>query len=270
MSAHNNPERDGIRPYTTAHALPSGWAWDVPLYHRNGTGYVYASAFCSEDEAERTLRTHLGESGEGMSASHLRMRVGRVRRLWAKNCVAIGLAAMFVEPLESTSIFFTEYQLSTLVSLFPDRSFPQALTDRYNETVIQMYEQIRDFIVMHYCTTQREDTPFWRTMRHDLTIPDTLKARLDAVRAGIAPTDYREFHVFRAQNWAAILSGMRFYPERSLPILEHAPSGAAEKRFRELAAHTEALSASTSKHYDYIRSLHEPDALPSVRRAAND
>lgn len=250
-----SPEQ-GVRPYTIAQALGAGWSWNIPLYHRLGAGYVYCSEFITADEAGDELRQLLGDTTGKLDLNQIRMRVGRRERPWVKNCVGIGLSTMFLEPLESTSIFFTEYQLSSLVSLLPDRSFPAALRDRYNEMVGEIYEQVRDFIVLHYCTTQRQDSAFWRTVRNELPIPSTLQATLEAYRAGIPPADYRRLNVFAAQNWASILSGMRVFPERALPILQHADSSAARKRFAQVRSQAAALCKSTPLHHEYLRKLH--------------
>src|SRR5262249_33546654 len=112
-------EKDGIRPYTTAHAHSAGWSWNIPLYGRDGTGYVYSSRFIDRDEAERELREFLGPAAEKSSANHIKMRIGRCRRSWVKNCVAIGLSSGFVEPLESTGIFFIQHGIEELAKHFP-------------------------------------------------------------------------------------------------------------------------------------------------------
>ncbi len=266
----NDPNRDGIPPYTVSHANSSGWSWHIPLYHREGTGYVYASQFQSSEGAEQELRTLLGTRGESVTANHIKMRVGRSQRAWVKNCVGIGLSTMFIEPLESTSIFMTEYQLSNLITLFPDRTFNPAYQARYNEMIAQVYDQIRDFIVMHYCTTQREDTPFWRAVKNELPIPDTLRATLEAYRQGISPTDFRSFHVFLDHNWAAVLSGMGVYPEHAPPIMRQAGPTAADERFAEIARQAQALCERTPSHQAYIRSLHEPTSVSREPTEAPD
>jgi len=258
LSARNHAETRGIPPYTLAHAMRSGWSWHIPLFHRFGTGYVYSTQFISPEEAEKEMRQLLGpDCDESEVANHIQIRVGRTRRQWVKNCVGVGLAGMFIEPLESTGIFMTEFQISTLTTFFPDRTFPDALAKRYNELVEDVYLQIRDFVVMHYVTTQREDTPYWRFIRHDLQIPDTLADALQAWKNGIPPTDYRHFAIFRSNNWAAVLSGMHYHPNRCSPILRHSSDDAAEARFAKLAEERGRLLESTPKHYDFIRSLHE-------------
>lgn len=257
LSAKNHAETRGIPPCTRAQAMTHGWSWHIPLFHRFGTGYVYSSKFLSPEQAEREMRELLGpDCDESETANHIQIRVGRTQRQWVKNCVGVGLSGMFIEPLESTGIFMSEFQVSSLVTYFPDRTFSPALSRRYNALMDDVYEQIRDFVVMHYVTTSREDTPYWRFIRHELPIPDTLAEALDAWKNGIPPTDYRHFSIFRANSWAAILSGMHRYPERSLPVLSHADEAAAEARFAAVQAETKRLLAVTPTHYDFIRSLH--------------
>ena len=125
---------EGIAPYTTATAMDSGWIWTIPLYGRNGVGYVYASDFCSPDEAERTVRSFVGPAADDLDANHIRMRVGRNRRSWVNNCVAIGLSSAFVEPLESTGIFFIQHGIEQLVRYFPDERWEPWLADEYKLT----------------------------------------------------------------------------------------------------------------------------------------
>nr|WP_269844674.1 tryptophan 7-halogenase [Actinophytocola xanthii] len=112
-------EHSGIPPYTRATAMDAGWIWTIPVFHRNGMGYVYSSEYCSPEDAERTLRAYAGPAADDLEANHIRMRVGRSRRFWVHNCVAIGLAGGFVDPLESTGIFFIQYGIEQLVKHFP-------------------------------------------------------------------------------------------------------------------------------------------------------
>src|SRR5262249_442678 len=116
-------EKVGMRPYTTAHAHTAGWSWNIPLYGRDGTGYVYSSPFIARGEAEREFREFLGPASDGCVANHIKMRIGRSRRSWVKNCIAIGLSSGFVEPLESTGLFFIQHAIEELVNHFPDASF---------------------------------------------------------------------------------------------------------------------------------------------------
>jgi tryptophan halogenase len=255
VDATNDPVNDGIPPYTAATALSAGWSWSVPLFHRFGSGYVYSSQHIDQDAAEQELRVLL--DGRAGAASHLKMRVGRCRRSWVNNCVAIGLSSCFLEPLESTSIFTIEYQLAQLVNLFPSRRFAPARLHRYNVVLNEMYDHLRDFIVMHYCTTHRGDTPFWREIRDERPIPDSLATVLDEYRVGVMPMDRLHFRLFRSRSYAAILAGMQRFPEYGPPILNHAPAEPGAQLLAKLAARTQELLEQLPSHYDYVRGLHE-------------
>src|SRR4029079_10940313 len=137
----------GIRPYTTGHAHNAGWSWNIPLYGRDGTGYVYSSKFIDKDEAEREPREFAGPASKGCAANHIKMRIGRCRNSWVKNCVAIGLASGFVEPLESTGIFFIQHGIEDLVRHLPNGSPDEAVVAHYNELVGECIDGVRDFLV---------------------------------------------------------------------------------------------------------------------------
>ena len=255
IAADNHPARDGIPPFTRATALTAGWSWHVPLFHRSGCGYVYSSAHLDRDGAERELRALLGpDAHEG--ANHLRMRIGRNRHSWVKNCVAIGLSSCFLEPLESTGIFLTEYQLAHLVNLFPSKHFAAPRINRYNTIINEMYDHLRDFIVMHYCTTQRSDTPFWRQIR-EMPIPDSLATILAEYEVGVLPQDSLQFRLFRARSYVAILSGMQVFPTYGPPILDHVSGDVCRRLLERVAMRTRELVEQLPPHYDYVRSLHE-------------
>ncbi|PAX52067.1 tryptophan halogenase family protein [Brunnivagina elsteri] len=262
---------DGLRPYTIATALSSGWSWEIPLYGRLGRGYVYSQKFISPDEAEQELRKFHGSIADDIPAKHLKMRVGRNEHSWVKNCVSLGIASGFIEPLESTGIYFIYAALKHLIRYFPDKSMNPALKDKYNERIAFMVDDVRDFIVLHYCTTHREDTPFWKANKFDLKIPDTLKRLLEVYQAG-APinlpyTDEGGYNnVFDAgfdrfwtnSNYMAILGGMNHLPNSASPILNHKPESVnkAEKIFKAIKDNTKNLLDELPSHYEYIKNLY--------------
>ncbi len=250
------PSERKLRPYTTAKALSAGWMWTIPLFHRNGCGYVYSSRFATPDQAEEELRRQLGPAASDLEMNHIDIRVGACRNLWVKNCVAVGLAGAFIEPLESTSILLTEYQLAKLVALFPDRTFSEATIARYNASVLEMFEQIRDFVALHFCTTRRDDTPYWRAIRHEVEVPASLRALLEDYRRGLLPDETERVYIFRGNSITSVLTGMGVLPERSSPILDHLDPRPAERHFARVRAQTERLLATLPDHGDYIRSLH--------------
>ncbi len=154
-----NP-KEGLAPYTRASALSSGWSWQVPLMQRRGCGYVYSSAHLDSEQAERELRAHLGTASDGKPAHHLSMRVGFTPQAWFGNCVAVGLSGGFIEPLEATGIFLVEYALATLLTLIPSQRPHPARAAQFNSIMEDAFEQVLDFVVMHYSLAGRRDTPF--------------------------------------------------------------------------------------------------------------
>lgn len=254
-----------IEPYTTATALSAGWCWHIPLATRVGAGYVYSSAHLSPEAAEAELRAFLGPRAAQAEASHIRMRVGRNRAFWVNNCVSLGLAGGFIEPLESTGIFLVEMGIYNLLSYFPDRDCAPALRAAYNRVMRHHYEHIRDFIVLHYCTTGRSDTPFWRANRHHPKIPDSLREKLEFWRLSF-PVEEHQFNpgLFTDASYMCLLAGMGRLPKRALPILGYAWDPEAEEAFAGIAAEAGRLAAALPAHGDYIARQRAPQAARSL------
>ncbi len=266
-----HPDGERIRPYTTATAQDAGWTWEIDLPGRSGNGYVYSSRFVSDDDAETALRAFLGPRAAEASARRLQWRIGRNRRAWAGNCVSLGLAGGFLEPLEATSIYFVFAALHYLVRYFPNAAIAPPLRDKFNERVAYMYDDVRDFLVLHYCTTQREDTPFWRANKHELHVPDRVRTLLKEYRAGVpiklpytGAAHYNEL-VFDASfdrfwtnsNYVAILAGMGVLPEAPMPLLRFLPDAVrkAEAVFADIEQTTARLLAELPPHADYLAQL---------------
>jgi flavin-dependent dehydrogenase len=203
--------------YTTATAQPAGWTWDIDLQSRRGTGYVYASAFATEAEAEATLRRHNGAGGD-VEARHLKMRVGRRARSWEQNCLSLGLASGFIEPLESTGIYLVEHAIQMFIDYLPTSDRSEQPRKKYNSLMADLYDEIRDFVVMHYVLTQRTDTPFWRACVNEVKIPDTLADNLALWREKVpSNTDInRRLSLFSSANWFFILAGMHRLPREGI------------------------------------------------------
>ncbi len=215
---HPHPDPERLEPCTRATALGAGWSWRVPLYSRVGTGYVFSSAFLSDEAATEEFLRHLGPAGDGAEPRVIKMRVGRSRRSWVKNCVAVGLSSGFIEPLESTAIFIIQSQARWLVSYFPDLDFSPGLAERYNALLEQIYREIRDFNILHYVTNNRSDTEFWHAARNDLEVPDSLRENLALWRHAL-PAEYdfsREF-LFNHWSYMLVLFGKRYFDGLTLP-----------------------------------------------------
>jgi len=215
---HPHPDPQRLEPCTRATALGAGWSWRVPLYSRVGTGYVFSSAFLSDEQAIEEFLAHLGPDGEGAEPRVIKMRVGRSRRSWVKNCVAVGLSSGFIEPLESTAIFIIQNQLRWLVTYFPDRSYSPDLAARYNRVLEQLYLEIRDFNILHYVTNNREDTEFWHAARNDLEVPDSLRENLELWRHALpAEQDFGREFLFNHWSYMLVLFGKRYFDGLALP-----------------------------------------------------
>ena len=195
-----------LLPYTTAAAMPHGWRWRIPLQHRVGNGYVYSSAHV-DDETARDALLDVLEGAPVAEPRTLRFRAGRRRRSWVGNVVGIGLAGGFLEPLESTSIYLVQLAIQTLIELFPDRGIDPVDRDAFNATVDYEYDRIRDFLILHYHATERDDTPFWDHVR-TMTVPDSLAEKIELFRRRGRIVHYGQ-GLFLEPSWVAVFTGQR-------------------------------------------------------------
>lgn len=250
-------ERD-IRPYTTATALTAGWVWDIPLYGRVGTGYVYSSDFLAEEEAEKEFRSHLGPKAEDVEAFHISMRIGRTRRPWVKNCVSVGLSGGFVEPLESTGIFFIQYALAELLNHFPRNREDDAVIHSYNRAVGSCIDGVRDFLFLHYYANDRRDTAFWNAVKDDVDIPNGLRDRLDLWKNRLpnATSVNAEYHGFAPYSYCVMLLGLNYRPKKSLPILDYLDDCDAEEAFSKIRERSRQLRRELPSQHEYLSVLH--------------
>jgi tryptophan 7-halogenase len=242
-------ERTGpLSSHTLAAAREVGWQWRIPLQHRVGNGYVYCSKFVSDDAARDVLLSNL-EGPPLREPLPLRFTTGRRRLSWNKNCVAIGLSAAFLEPLESTGIHMIQRAAFVLLSFFPDRRFRQADIDGYNRRMAFEYERIRDFLVAHYSQTRREGE-FWRYCR-EMELPDSLKERLELFRGhGRFVPDPAE--LFSAQSWFFILTGQGVMPESYDPRANDMPAADTQRLLEQITEVVARCAATMPQHQDFI------------------
>lgn len=191
-------------PYTKATAHRAGWQWQVPLQQRNGNGHVYCSSFMDDEEALATLRANLDGAAQA-EPNVLRFTTGRRKKFWNRNVVALGLASGFMEPLESTSIHLINTGISKLVALLSLNGITDAQRDAFNRLTAKEYTRIRDFLILHYKATRRDDSAFWNYCR-TMSIPDTLAEKIDLFRAN-GQIFREEDELFTETSWVAVLLG---------------------------------------------------------------
>jgi tryptophan halogenase len=237
-------------PVTCSTARDAGWQWRIPLQHRTGNGMVFSSRFWSEEAAREALLANL--DGKPLAEPRLlKFQAGRRGAFWVKNCVALGLAGGFLEPLESTSIYLIQGAIGRLHVLFPDRDFDQADIDMFNRESIEEYEDVRDFIILHYKLTRRDDTPFWNHCR-TMQVPDRLTERMTLFSSrGRIKEDGRE--QFGLSSWLAVMVGQGLRPRAPDPLLSAMRDSDLAQWLGDVRSVISACRDHMPKHEDFIR-----------------
>ncbi len=203
---------------TLSTALSNGWAWKIPLTNRFGNGYVFSSKYCSPDEAETELRSHLNILESDVEARHLKMKVGRVQETWAKNCVAVGLSQGFIEPLEATALQFVYSTIEQFSQALEEGNFSGKNRDEFNARMNANFEGVRDYIVLHYKTNSRSDSPYWIDNRENQKISDNLRAMIECWYAiedtQEALTRLNIGSYYSQRSWTCLLAGVGVFPKQ--------------------------------------------------------
>lgn len=237
-------------PYTISTARESGWSWRIPLQHRTGNGYVFSSEHISDDEATGKLLSFV--DGKPITEPMIiPFRAGVRDSVWHKNCLAIGLSAGFIEPLEATALHLVMRGVDLFLRYYPDRDCEQALIDEYNHRMRMDYAEIRDFIVLHYCLTEREDTPFWRHCKH-MAIPDELAGRIELFKAHGALRDGID-ELFRPMSWQSVFDGMGVRPEKYCPRIDNIDYKLIEDTLKEADESISGMVQRLPSHDQFIR-----------------
>ena len=220
------------RPYTRSIAHESGWQWQIPLQHRVGNGLVYCSQYLPDDAAKQQLLDNV--DGDPITDPRLiRFRTGRRLKQWHKNCVSLGLSSGFLEPLESTSLYLVQSGIVRLMQFFPTVGIEQADVDAYNKKSQLEFEYIRDFIIMHYHVTQRDDSPFWNYCR-TMDVPEPLARRLDLFRSN-GRVFREDFELFFDGSWSQVMTGQRFMPAGYHPIVDMMSDGELKSLLHDIS-----------------------------------
>jgi tryptophan halogenase len=241
-----------LTPYTRSTARKSGWQWRIPLQHRIGNGYVYASDLIGDDEVAETLLANL--DGEALADPRpVRFRPGRRLKSWDKNVIAIGLSSGFLEPLESTSIHLIQTGIHRLLAMFPSIGFSKADIDEYNLQARTEYEDVRDFIIAHYKITRRSGDPFWDHVR-EMEVPDSLAERFELFRSSGRFFKHNAQELFAEESWVQVLLGQGF-EARPDPVTEFLSDEELTGYLTDIAEVIEDVAEKMSDHGEFIARL---------------
>jgi len=239
-------------PFTRCIAQRAGWIWRIPLQHRTGNGHVFASRFISEDEACATLLGQL--DGQAMGEPKLlRFRAGRRVETWKRNCVGIGLASGFLEPLESTSLFLIQQGIQDMLRLLPTpeaRGIDERLAGEFNRRTDALYERIRDFLILHYVANRRHGEPLWDHVR-SYALPESLQHKLELF-ASRGHVPYFKDGFFSRDSWLAVLFGQGLMPRAYDRLADFIPLDELDAQLRVLHARVATHVDEMPSHADVI------------------
>lgn len=238
-------------PYTRAIAHRAGWRWEIPLQHRVGNGLVYCSRYMSDDEAKKTLLEQI--NGRLISEPKvIRFKAGQRLKYWNKNCVALGLASGFIEPLESTSIHMIQRGITRLIQMFPHDGIRACDIDEYNSQMKTEVVTVRDFVVMHYHLTEREDSAFWRYCKN-MPIPASLEHHIRLFRETGKIFIESPYKLFAEPSWLHIMVGQGVIPERYHVVANEMTDAELKKFLEDIRNHVKQTVQKMPSHHDYLQ-----------------
>ena len=250
------PQDDGIRPYTTSTALSAGWIWEIPLSHRLSTGYVYSDKFADEDQATKEFVQFAEAKGvDKVRPRSIPFRVGRRENFWYKNCVAIGLSSGFIEPLESTGLALVARGVEAIMHFLPDCRLNPLFIDQYNQHMASLYEEIRDFIVLHYLLNRRTGSEFWKASR-EIDVPETLVKSLELYDETGLLNEFKK-QIFGEPSYYCICSGASRFPRNTLPMANYAKLEKILDVISQIRAQNDQFVSAMPKHSDLIAQIHQ-------------
>jgi len=242
--------KGALAPFTRATAQAAGWTWRIPLQRRVGNGYVYSSQFASDAAARATLLRSL-DSACIEAPRVIPYTTGHRKQFWKSNVLSLGLSSGFIEPLEATSIHLIARGMDFFLRYFPDRDCDPALIREYNRRMIADFEEVRDFIVLHYSATARDDTPFWQWCRN-IPLPDSLRERIELFKAHGAMREGVD-ELFRASSWQSVFEGMGIRPASPNPRVENLDYAQIEQTLRNAKAAIAGMVEHLPTHEQFLR-----------------
>ena len=237
-------------PFTMATAHSAGWQWRIPLQHRTGNGHVYCSQYMADDEAHDILVANMPGKPTA-DPNFLRFVTGRRKKFWNRNVVSLGLAAGFMEPLESTSIHLVNTGINKLIAMLSLDGITDAMRNTFNRLTNKEYERIRDFLILHYNATERDDSDFWNYCR-TMDVPDTLREKIEIFQAN-GQVFREEDELFTETSWAAVMMGQRIPMKGHNPMADTFDPGEIRQEVDEMEKSIRYLVQQMPLHGQYVQ-----------------
>ena len=246
-------KREGeLIPYTKATAKTAGWQWRIPTQHRTGNGHIYSSKYMNDDEAKDILLSGLDSEALG-EPRKISFKTGRRDAIWTKNCIALGLSAGFLEPLESTSIYLIQIGISRFISLFPSAGVSHVIRDEYNFQMRREFEQVRDFIILHYVATERDDSPFWNYCR-TMSIPESLQRKM-SLFSEAGRVFRNDDELFSKPSWIAVCLGQNIFPKVNDPIVANVPIEQVNHSLESMKNAMQQVAHKMPPHAEFLKRI---------------